>query len=75
MKRDFETKFGTITLQNVMVDIDGTNLEEGIDISLNDELIGTAYGDGTDFDFDNDEYVTIEMVEDYVVEFADIDKL
>ena len=75
MKRDFETKFGRITLQNVMVDIDGTNLEEGIDISLDGEFIGTASGDGSDFDFDNDEFVTIEMVEDYAVEFVDIDKL
>jgi hypothetical protein len=71
MKRNFETKFGTITLQNAMFDIDGTNLEEGVEIKLDGDLIGEAYGY---FDFGDDD-ITIEEIEEYVVKNSDIDKL
>tara|TARA_R110000772_G_C13310268_1_gene440097 strand:+ start:25192 stop:25389 length:198 start_codon:yes stop_codon:yes gene_type:complete len=32
MTKTFETDYGTVTVCNAMFDIDGTNLEEGIEI-------------------------------------------
>ena len=29
----FDTTFGIVTVRNIMIDIDGTNLEEGIEIN------------------------------------------
>lgn len=39
-----ETKWGTITMSHAMLDTDGTNLEDGIEIRLDGELIGEAVG-------------------------------
>lgn len=75
MERTFETRFGEVTLRNVMIEQEFNQLVEGIEIKLDGVVIGEAYGDDSEFDFYDDEYVTIEMVEDYAVEFADIDKL
>lgn len=42
--RIFNTIYGEVKLRNVMLDIDGTTLEDGIDIYLNDDLVGDKIG-------------------------------
>lgn len=39
-----ETKFGEVTVSTAMFDIDGKNLEEGVEIKLDDELVIELYG-------------------------------
>lgn len=60
MEKTFETKFGEITLRDVMIDTDGTNLESGIEVKLDGEVIGELI----DLEFDED--TTVEEVEEMV---------
>ena len=39
MEKTFETDYGTVTVRNAMFDVDGTNLEEGIEIKGEDFLL------------------------------------
>ena len=68
MKKTFETKFGEISLKNVMIDTDGTNLADGIEIRLEGVLIGET----TDIKFHfDDEDVDIKDVEAFVEKHCD----
>jgi len=68
MEKTFDTKFGEILLRKAMIDTDGTNLESGIEIKLDDELIGEVLGSSFDFE---DEDTTIEEIEDFVEKYVD----
>jgi hypothetical protein len=57
-----ETKYGEVELRVVMTDIDGTNLDEGIEVTLNGELLGQVI----EIDFDD---LTISDVEEIVEYF------
>jgi hypothetical protein len=64
MERTINTpNYGTVTVRNAMFDIDGTTLEEGIEIKgENIELIEVCgYRDITDMDIDEIE----QLIEDY----------
>ena len=50
----FETKYGTVEIKSVMVDLDGTNLEDGVDVYLNDEYVGDVVG-YSENDFKNED--------------------
>lgn len=54
MTKVIETQFGKVTLRNVMIDLDGTNLESGISLSLNEDVFAEISGYSID-DFGNDE--------------------
>ena len=60
MEKIFETKYGEVILRNVMIDINGTDLIEGIEIKLDGNLIGEEFG------YKDIEELTIEEVELYV---------
>ncbi len=34
MTQTFDTNFGEVEVRNIMIDLDGTNLEEGIEITV-----------------------------------------
>jgi hypothetical protein len=43
MKKTFETVYGLVEVRDAMIDTDGTNLEEGVDVRLDGEpLAGTV---------------------------------
>ena len=67
MIRTLETKFGEITLRSAMFDIDGTNLEEGIEIKLEGELIGEVIGG----DIYEVEEMSTDDVEAFVMKYSD----
>ena len=49
MEELIEISTGDLVLvKDVMIDIDGTNLEEGIDVYLNDEYMGYIIGETAD---------------------------
>lgn len=56
--RVIQSNDGTYTFKNVMLDVDGTTLEEGLDVYLDDEHIGELYGY-----YDLDEYDGDELIE------------
>lgn len=53
MTKVIETQFGKVTLRNVMIDLDGTNLESGISLSFNEDVFAEISGYSID-DFGND---------------------
>jgi len=67
-EKTFNTKFGEILLRKAVFDMDGTNLESGIEIKLDDELIAEVVDSYFDFE---DEDTTIEEVEDFVEKYVD----
>ncbi len=67
MIRTLETKFGEITLRSAMLDIDGTNLEEGIEIKLEGELIGEVIGG----DIYEVEEMSTDEIEAFVMKYSD----
>jgi hypothetical protein len=60
-----ETKYGVVGLRYAMIEIDDHNLEEGIEVSLDDEYLGAVFNTST---FDVDEFSLAE-VEEIVEEF------
>lgn len=44
MEYKFDTKYGEVTLRNAMIDIDGTNLEEGVEVYLDGEYVNDMTG-------------------------------
>jgi len=39
MKKTFETSHGKVQVRDAMIDTDGTNLEEGVEVKLDGKLI------------------------------------
>lgn len=39
MEKTIETKYGEVTLRGAMIDVDGTNLCDGVEVKLDGELI------------------------------------
>ena len=66
-KKTFNTKFGEILLRKALW-LGETNLESGIEIKLDDELIAEVVDSYFDFE---DEDTTIEEVEDFVEKYVD----
>lgn len=62
MKKNIETKYGKVTLQTAMFDIDGTNLESGVELKIEGELKAELIGT----DFSEVEDLTTEEVESLV---------
>ncbi len=60
-----ETKFGTVTLRDAMIDTDGTNLADGVEVKVNDELIDELIG----VHFDDE--MTPEEVEEFIEDHCD----
>lgn len=67
MEKTFETKFGEVSLRGAMIDTDGTNLVDGVEIKLEGKLIGEATG----VTFGQVEDMEIEEVENFVEEHCD----
>lgn len=44
MKRTFETSCGLVSVRDAMLDQDGTNLEEGVEVRLDGELLAGTVG-------------------------------
>ena len=67
MEKTAETKFGTVTLRGAMIDTDGTNLADGIEIKIDgilvNEVIGVTFGEVED--------MSDEEVEDFVDRHCD----
>lgn len=63
-----ETKWGTVTMNHAMLDTDGTNLEDGIEIRLDGELIGEAVGYTSST---LESFETVEDVEKFVDKHCD----
>lgn len=61
--KKLETKYGEVKLRVVMIDIDGTNLEEGIEVSLNGELLGQVI----EIDFDDLTITDVEEIVEYFI--------
>ena len=59
MTKEFETQYGTVEVRNAMFDLDGTNLEEGIEIS-GDGILLENYG------YRDVEEMSVEDVEDLI---------
>ncbi len=53
MRKVIKTRFGEVTLRNVMLDLDGINLESGISLSFNEDIFAEISGYLID-DFGND---------------------
>lgn len=62
MTKSFDTKYGIVKIRPAMFDIDGTNLEEGIEVKLDDVLIGEVFG----YSFNQVEDMTIAEVEQFI---------
>jgi len=45
MKVTKETFYGTVEFSTAVFDLDGTNLEEGVEVRINDELVGELVGE------------------------------
>lgn len=64
MQKTFDTKYGEVSLRGAMIDTDGTNLVEGIEIKIDGvleaEVLCMYFGQVKDF--------TIEEVEAFVEE-------
>lgn len=68
MESIVETKYGTVTVRNAMLDVNGTDLESGVEIKLDGKLIGELVGESFDIDdYDEDEIEeAIELVEGWI---------
>jgi len=68
MEKTFDTKFGQILLRNAMIESEnGTDLNDGIEIKLDDELVGEVINFNFDF---MDEDTSMEDVEYFVQHFV-----
>jgi len=68
MEKVIDTVFGEVKLRGAMIDTDGTNLESGVEIKLDDELIGEVIG----ISYSSVEDMTVEEVEEFVENNCDI---
>lgn len=66
MTKLIETRFGEVTLRNVMLDLDGTNLVSGISLSFNKDVFAEISGYSID-DFGNDEE-DLDLLEELIKE-------
>jgi hypothetical protein len=66
MESTLETQYGTVVIRNAMLDTDGTNLADGIEIKLDGVLIGEVIGQR----FDKDDYEEEEAIAkaEYLIE-------
>ena len=64
MEKTIETKYGEVTLRDIVKDVDGTNLEDAVEVTLDGEVIAELMG-GT-FDDDITAGETEELIKDYV---------
>jgi hypothetical protein len=62
METTYQTKFGEVQLRVAMIDINGTDLCEGVEVKLDDELIGEVFNVQIDY---IDE-MSVEEVEEIV---------
>jgi hypothetical protein len=62
MEKTFSTKFGEISLRGAMIDVNGTDLVEGVEIKLEGELVGEVLGRC----FSEVEDMSIKQVEKFV---------
>jgi len=62
-----DTKFGEVTLRGAMIDTDGTNLADGIEIKIDGELKAEVL----DITFSQVEDFTVEEIESFVEEHVD----
>jgi hypothetical protein len=66
MEYKFDTKYGEVTLRNAMIDVDGTNLEEGLELYLDGEYVNDMTGRSAG------EETTVEKAEE-LYEFLRVD--
>lgn len=63
MEKTFDTNLGKVTLRGAMIDTDGTNLADGIEVKIDNKLIGevldTTFGEVEDFNDDEAELFVI----------------
>lgn len=57
----FDTKFGEVDFRDVIIDLDGTNVENGVDVNIDGKNIGQLLG-----------YTTIDLSEHRVNEIEEI---
>ena len=62
MEKTFETKYGSVSLRGAMIDVNGTDLVEGVEIKLEGELVGEVLGRG----FSDVEDMSVADVEEFV---------
>lgn len=67
MEKTFDTKYGEITLRKAMIDTDGTNLADGIEISIDGQLEEEVLDEHLDL-----EEMTIEEVEEFVKKHCNV---
>ena len=67
MEKTFDTKFGEVTLRGAMIDTDGTNLSDGIEVKIEGKLISEVL----DRTFCSVEDMTVKEVEEFVEENCD----
>jgi hypothetical protein len=68
MEKTFNTKFGEVTLRGAMIDTDGTNLADGVEIKID----GKLEGETLDMTFGEVEDMSIEEVEKFVEEHCEV---
>lgn len=61
MEKTFETKYGEVILRNAMIDINGTDLVDGVEVKVDGHLVGEIIDSHLDF-----EEMTIKEVETLV---------
>jgi hypothetical protein len=57
--RVIQSNIGTFKFKNVMLDVNGTDLVNGLDVYLDDEFIGDVVGNYDLEDYDGDKLVEI----------------
>jgi coenzyme F420-reducing hydrogenase beta subunit len=71
MKKDWDTTFGKVSLRGAMIDTDGTNLVEGVEIKVEGKLVAEVLN----MTFGQVEDFTQKEVEKFVEENCDICEL
>lgn len=66
----FNTEYGEVTLRDALIAIDDTHLDEAIEIKVEGELLGEAFGYTTSR-FDEDEPNVIDEVEKFIAQHCD----
>ena len=61
MEKKFNTNYGIALIRYAIFDIDGTNLEEGVEINLDGKYIGRRLGGNLDV-----ESMTVKEVEELI---------
>ena len=67
MEKVFDTKFGNLTIRGAMLDINGTDLCDGIEFSFDGEFVGET----TSVTFSQVEDMDIEEIEELVETYCD----